>query len=265
MRIIDSHSHIYPQKIALKAKDNIGKFYNIAMTGIGATAEDLIESGKKIGVDRYVVHSSATKKEQVRSINNFIVSEVEKHSEFIGFATLHPDMTRSEVADEVDRVVGAGLRGVKLHPDFQKFSVDESCAQKIYDACAGRLPILFHTGDSRFEYSSPEKMVKVAKNFPNLKIIAAHFGGYSRWDEIECYKAVENVSFDTSSTLFKFPTDRAKKIIMNMGFERFMFGVDFPMWRHDDELKRFFALGLGEEINEAILAKNAVRLLDIDD
>ncbi|HKL94367.1 MAG TPA: amidohydrolase family protein [Clostridia bacterium] len=265
MKIIDTHSHIYPQKIALKAKDNIGKFYSIRMTGVGATAEDLIASGEKIGVEKFVVHSTATKKEQVKSINNFIIDETQKHSEFIGFATLHPDMTEAEVQMETERILSAGLRGLKLHPDFQKFCVDDEKAFKIYEACEGRLPILFHAGDSRYEYSSPEKIVGIAKVFPKLTIIAAHFGGYTRWDETLIYKEVDNVYFDTSSTLFKLPADRAKKIIMELGCERFMFGVDFPMWRHDDELKRFLAVGLNDEINEAVLSKNAMRILNISE
>ncbi|MDD4839916.1 MAG: amidohydrolase family protein [Clostridia bacterium] len=263
MKIIDTHAHIYPQKIALKAKENIGNFYSIKMTGVGATSEDLIASGSKIGVQKYVVHSTATKKEQVKSINDFIIHEVGQHPEFVGFATLHPDMTETEVDSEVERIMKAGLRGLKLHPDFQAFFINEQKAMKIYEACQGRLPILFHTGDSRFEYSSANRMVEIAKKFPNLISIAAHFGGYSRWDEALVYKNVGNIFFDTSSTLFKFPADRAKKLLFDLGWEKFMFGVDFPMWRHDEELNRFLAMKLPDEINEAILSKNAERILNI--
>lgn len=241
MRIFDTHAHIYPAKISNKASDTIGKFYGLPMKAEGATAEDLLSSGKKIGVEKYVVHSTATKKQQVKSINDFIISEIKIHPEFVGFATLHEDMTEGEIESEVERVIAAGLKGIKLHPDFQRFNIDSKNAMKMYECVSERLPVLFHVGDMRYDFSSASKLHKVANLFPRLKCVAAHFGGYSRWDEANLLKNDDNVFFDTSSTLFRFPSDRAASLLISLGYERFMFGVDFPMWTHREELERFFA------------------------
>ena len=89
MEIIDAHAHIYPEKIAKKATDTIGVFYDIKMEMPAGTAERLLEDGKRAGISRYIVHSVATTAHQVRSINEFIKREIEAHSEFIGFITLH--------------------------------------------------------------------------------------------------------------------------------------------------------------------------------
>lgn len=263
MRIFDTHAHIYPKKISNKASDTIGKFYNLPMKAEGATAEDLLNSGKKIGVEKYVVHSTATKKQQVKSINDFIISEVNLHSEFVGFATLHEDMNEDEIDGEVERVIAAGLKGIKLHPDFQRFDIDSKNAMKMYECLSEKLPVLFHVGDMRYDFSSPQKLHKVANLFPRLKCVAAHFGGYSRWDEALVLKNDGNVFFDTSSTLFRFPSDRAASLLTSLGYERFMFGVDFPMWTHREELDRFFAMKLSDKMNEAILSENAERILNI--
>ena len=99
MEIINSHAHIYPQKIAEKATVTIGKFYDIEMQMPAGTAERLIEDGKKAGVTGYVVHSVATTAHQVRSINEFIKKEMDEHKEFIGFMTLHQDLSEEEITE----------------------------------------------------------------------------------------------------------------------------------------------------------------------
>lgn len=262
-KIIDTHAHIYPQKIAQKAVDSIGSFYDIHMSGGNGTSEGLLASGGKIGVERYVVHSTATKPSQVESINDFIHGECEKHHEFIGFATLHPDMEEEEIEKEVERVLSLGLHGIKLHPDFQKFFIDEDRAEKIYRAVEGKMPILFHTGDARYDYSTPLRMARVARRHPKLISIGAHFGGYSRWDEVGVYKGLENMFFDTSSTLFKLAPEKAKNIINTMGVEKFMFGSDYPMWEHDSELQSFYNLKLSDGDSEKILYLNAKAFLGL--
>ena len=93
MEIINAHAHIYPEKIAAKATDTIGIFYDIKMEMPAGTADRLIADGSSAGVTRYVVHSVATTAHQVRSINEFIKRECEAHPEFIGFITLHQDLT----------------------------------------------------------------------------------------------------------------------------------------------------------------------------
>ena len=85
-RVIDAHCHIYPQKIAAKAVTAIGNFYGIKMAEDG-TADSLIRAGEAIGVEKYVVHSTATTVHQVRSINEYIYGEMQAHPEFIGFST----------------------------------------------------------------------------------------------------------------------------------------------------------------------------------
>ncbi len=251
--IFDAHSHIFPGKISEKATLAIGDFYRLPMYKEG-TSENLIESGKKIGVAKYLVCSTATVPQQTESINSFIKDECDKHSEFLGFGTLHPDM--DGIAEEVERIISLGLQGIKIHPDFQKFDIDAAKAYKIYEVIEGRLPILVHMGDDRYEYSRPHRLAKVLKDFPKLQVLAAHFGGYQCWKEAEECLKHPNVKFDTSSSLPIIEPEYAKKLINYYGAENMFFGSDFPMWSHEAELNRFLDIGLSYEDNKKILAGN---------
>ena len=263
MEIINSHAHIYPEKIAKKATETIGVFYDIEMHMPAGTADRLIEDGRSAGVSRYVVHSVATTAHQVRSINEFIKREVEAHPEFIGFITLHQDLSEEEVISEIEWALENGFKGIKLHPDFQKFNIDDECAEKFYRAASGKLPILFHTGDDRYDYSKPERLVRMAKKYPELDFIAAHFGGYRCWGDHALYKGLSNVYFDTCSSLAFIDSAKAKEIIDALGADRFFFATDFPMWDTVGELERFDKIDLTEEEREMIFSGNIKRLLKL--
>lgn len=259
--IIDAHAHIFPKKIAKNATDNIGHFYDLDMNSCGLS-EKLIESGSKIGVSRYLVCSTATTPHQISSINKFIAEECAEHECFYGFGTVHPDSENIDA--DIEQIVSLGLHGVKIHPDFQLFNVDDRKAYPIYEQIEGKLPILIHCGDSRYDYSAPKRVANVHRDFPKLRIMAAHLGGYQSWDEaVECLTGLENVNFDVSSSLSFLTKERAAEIIRNYGVEKCFFGSDFPMWSHEDELERFLALGLTEDENRRILADNFKEYMNV--
>lgn len=219
------------------------------------TSEKLLTSGEKIGVSKYLVCSTATRPDQVHAINDFIAAECKLHPEFIGFATLHPEQT--DLEETVEKIKKRGYYGIKLHPDFQEFKIDSDKALEIYRLCEGELPILFHTGDDRYDFSSPRRLARVAEKFPKLRCIAAHFGGYREWDEaFEVYSGCPEIYMDTSSSLFLLNKTEALQFIERFGADRFFFGSDFPMWDHEEEMARVLALGLDEDTLKAILSES---------
>ncbi len=261
MKIIDMHAHIYPQKIAERASEAIGNFYDIPMSHDG-TVDKLLESGTQAGIDMFVVHSVATDPKQVETVNDYIAQTVAEHPQkLLGFAAMHPDYT--DIEKEVSRVEKMGLKGIKIHPDFQKFHVDGKEAFRIYEAIEGRLPILIHTGDYRYNYSKAKSVLKALKRFPRLQVICAHFGGWSEWEEGIATLAGTTAMVDTSSSLYALKPGEAKKLIEEIGVDKVLFGTDYPMWDPAEELARFGQIGLTAEERDKILHQNAERLLGL--
>lgn len=262
MKIIDSHAHIFPQKISKKASGAIGEFYNISMHHNGM-AHVLEKLSKEAGISKTLVCSTATTPHQVEVINDFICEKCKQYPSFIGIATLHQDMENPEA--EIERIEKLGLSGIKLHPDFQKLNIDD---EKMFPTYAllekKRLPILFHTGDDRYDFSSPERLIKVMEKFPDLICIAAHFGGYASWDKAEKYPKSKNLYFDTSSSLDVIEKSQALSLIEKFGVSQFMFGTDFPMWTPKEEIKKVLDLGLSEKDYEQIFSKNFERLFGLN-
>lgn len=258
--IIDAHAHIFPEKIAEKAAVGIGEFYDITMDNDG-TLSTLLRLCDEAGVDRCLVHSVATVPHQVESINNFIAECVKLYPDrLIGFGALHPDY--EDIAGETERMVSLGLRGIKLHPDFQRFQIDEERVFPIYEAAVKHsLPVLFHAGDYRYDFSGPKRLRRAAELFPEMKIIGAHFAGWSQWDEAQELFTDGRIYVDLSSSLYAISPERAAELIRSFGVDRVLFGTDYPMWTAKGELERFYAIPLTAEERELILYKNALRLL----
>lgn len=263
MKIIDAHTHIYPDKIAVKASAGISAFYDIHVKYNGTIAE-LLEICERNNIEKCVCCAVATSPEQVKIINDFIYSSVsESGGKFIGLCALHPAMTEPEVENELSRAKTLGLRGIKLHPDFQRFAIDDPAVFSIYEQASGNLPILFHTGDRRYSFSNPARLAKVLRLFPNLTAIGAHFGGWSEWGDVGCLKGFENLYVDTSSALYDLSPRDANNLINLFGAERVMFGTDYPMWDADGELVFIEKLGLSEEVKELIFYENVKRLYNL--
>ncbi len=262
MIIHDAHTHIFPHKIAEKATVSIGSFYGFDEMFSVASTENLLKCGSKINTKLKLVCSSAVTKEQVSGINSFIADECKKNSDFLGFAALHPDTENFQ--EVLDFAITNNLRGIKFHPDFQKFNIDDKKVYPMYRLIAEyKLPVLFHMGDNRYDFSSPLRLKKVMYDIPDLKIMAAHFGGYQRWDEALTLEKSENLYFDTSSALSFMERETVFKFFDKFGYDKFLFGTDFPMWNPETEVNNILSLNLGEENNQLIFHKNFENLFDI--
>ena len=258
--VTDAHCHIYPEKIAARAVAGTDGFYGINSCCKG-TVSDLLEVGDAAGVDRFVVQSVATTPHQVERINEFIAEAVaEGGGRFTGLGTLHPDS--GDIEGDVRKLMELGLKGVKLHPDIQQFKIDDYRCLKIYEKCEEYgLPILMHTGDHRYDCSNPNRLLPVMEIYTGLTVVGAHLGGWSVWEEAaERLSGLPNLYVDCSSSLYALSSESALKIIRTYGADKVLFGTDYPMWKPEVELERFFAIGLTEEENEKILSLNAEKV-----
>ena len=259
--VIDFHAHVYPEKIAVKAAQSIGQFYGVEMCHPGSVPA-LLDSMDKGGIDRALIHSVALSPARVVTINDFISGQAQLHPDRLtGYATLHPDMTENKAGDELARAMALGLKGVKLHNDMQRIALDDPRMDKIYAACQDTCPLLLHMGDYRYHYDNPGQVPPVLRRFPRLRLICAHMGGYTEWDEARKCLQHENVAVDCSSSYWKLGAKGLLDAIRFFGADRVLFGTDFPMWDPGRELRHVMSLGLTENELEKILHRNAEELL----
>lgn len=269
-RIIDSHCHIFPDKIAEKATKSTDVFYGITASGHKHSSafigdiNSLLKQCEENNVEKCVINSVATTPAQVESINKFIANVVNLYPDkFIGLGAMHPES--SDLLRDANQIIDLKLHGVKLHPDIQNFKIDCPNALKIFEICEEKsLSVLVHTGDSRYDNSNPDRVIKVLEMFPKLTFIGAHLGGWSVWDEaVNKLSKYQNFYVDTCSSFYELSKERAKEIIKTYGVDKVIFGTDFPMWKQKDELEYLFSLGFSEDELSEILHKNILRVLNI--
>ncbi len=180
-----------------------------------------------------------------------------------GLGTLHPDSP--DILGDLRHLMELGLKGVKLHPDIQQFKIDDYRCLKIYELCEQlQLPILMHTGDHRYDYSNPNRLLPIMEIYTDLTVVGAHLGCWSVWEEAaEKLSCLPNLYVDCSSSLYFLDSEKAKRIVHSYGVDKVLFGTDYPMWDPNKEFERFFKLGLTEEENKKIFCENAKKLFDI--
>ena len=261
-KIIDSHCHIYPEKIAHKAVEAVNRFYDgLSPQSHDGTVQTLLSSGRKAGITGFVVHSVATTPHQVSSINHFIAESVrQSEGAFTGLGAMHPDS--EDPAADLLEIRQLDLKGVKLHPDIQKFVSDDKKAFRMYELIEDSgLPLLIHAGDYRYDYSNPDRIAHILRSFPRMKVVAAHFGGWSVWEEAaKVLPDYPNVLVDTSSSFFGLTHELARELIRTYGAERVMFGTDYPLWTQTRDLEYMKELDLTDEEYERIYWKTCAEL-----
>ncbi|MCX7747351.1 MAG: amidohydrolase family protein [Clostridia bacterium] len=259
--VIDFHVHCFPDELAMKAVPKLAACARIPAR-LDGTLGSIKKSMRTEGISHSVILSIATKPSQTRTVNDWAV-EVQD-GEIICFGSIHPEYIGWK--DELKRIKALGLKGIKLHPDYQDFFVDEQRLFPIYE-CAFDLGlmILFHAGVDiglpEPYHCTPQRMRKVVRAFPGGKIIAAHMGGFKCWDEVEKYLVGEDIYFDTSYSLEWLGEEQFKRMVRNHGHKKIVFATDSPWTDQGEEIRRIKMMGFEPAVEEDILGNNAADLI----
>ena len=260
MKIIDIHTHVYPDAVAEKAAGSIQDFYKTGDKQDG-TVSTLLRRGDEAGISRFVLLPVAIRADRVMSINHFISETAKANDRFIGFGTPHAAMEHP--GEGAEQIMAAGLKGIKIHPDCQKFAIDDPRLFPVYEAIQGKIPMMYHMGDQRFDYSHPARLRHVLELFPNLQTIAAHFGGYTMYETAREYLYDTNCIMDISSSLMFMPQGIPEQYIRLYGAQRMAYGTDYPLWDPVHEVEQFMKLKLTDEEREQIAWKTAADFLHL--
>lgn len=260
--IIDFHTHAFRDDVAEKAVPLIENQGNIEAK-LDGKVSSLLFSMDKNGIEKSIVCSIATKPKQFNSI---IIWSKEIYSErIIPFPSFHP--YDPSALEKIEIIKKEGFKGIKLHPYYQNFDIDEKRMYKIYEKIEmENLILVLHTGfDFAFERikrADPLKILKVKENFPKLKLVVTHLGGWNMWDEVEEFIIGQNIYMDISYSLDFLSPERAKKMIKSHPEDYILFGSDSPWKDQGETLELFRKLNLGKKLEIKILKENALKLLN---
>jgi len=261
--IIDFHTHCFPDELAVKAVASLSEKGGIPAM-LDGTLSDLKRSMKVNRITASVVFNIATKPSQAAKINDW--AALTQDECIIPFGSIHPHCGDWE--NELKRIKELGLKGIKFHPEYQDFYVDDEAMFPIYElAFELGLVIAFHAGeDIGFEppyHCTPERLDTLLNRFKGGKIVAAHMGGYKHWDEVEKCLVGKDIYFDSSFAVGIMDSEQARRIIYNHGYDKIVFGSDSPWKDQGWSVQCIKSLCLAPEIEEAIFYKNAVKLLGL--
>ena len=262
--LIDFHTHAFPEKIAERAMLNLSFASGGLIPQHDGTVKGLKAEMSKDMVDISVVLGIATNSAQQTNVNNF-AAETDKDERLIAFGSVHPEAP--DVLEELERIKALGLKGVKLHPEYQNFFVDEERMKPIYKKISELgLITVFHAGQD-YGYNEPfrcmpEALERALKWFDS-PVIAAHWGGINCGDEVIKYLCGKEVYFDVSMGYAMMPKYYAQKIMELHTPDRMLFGTDTPWHTPDMEMRLLNTLELSEEDMNKITHKNAQKLLGI--
>ena len=262
--LIDFHTHCFPDKIAEMAVEKLSFVSGGLIHHTDGSLSGLKKSMDEGNVDISVVLSIATNAHQQSSVNDF-AAQINGSGGIIAFGSVFPDA--EDALEELERIKALGLKGVKLHPDYQGFFVDEDKMIPIYKKISALgLITVFHAG---FDYgfpppygATPDRMAKILKYF-DTPVVAAHWGGANCGDGVLEYLAGKDIYFDTSFGYGQMPKYYAQKIMEVHTPDKILFGTDTPWHTPKMEKTLLNTLGITPEDMDKITHKNAQKLLGI--
>ncbi len=264
MNVIDFHTHIFPDKIAKQAVERLAEESGEYTPKTDGTLNGLIASMDLAGIGASVVANIATRPGQMLPI--FVFCRHSAGKRIAPLISVHPDNALSEVNLLFTRAAEAGIRGVKLHPMYQGFFLDDRKMYPLYQLIEHfGLFVVFHTGyDIAFPGNTQadvERVRTVANEFRKLSIVTTHVGGWKQWDRAGILGKCENVYTETSLTLTEMSDGDFVKVLLKFDENRVLFGSDSPWTDQKEMLDRTLRLKIADSRKEKMLYLNAKALL----
>jgi len=240
--------------------------------------ETFILELKISGLDRAVllpIDATTTRGCTIYS-NQQIAELCQKDPRFIGFCSVDPHNPDAPVVLE-QAVKELKLRGLKLSPPTQEFFPnDRRLVYPLYEKAEKLgIPVVFHAGMSwepraRLKYAHPLLLEDVAADFPDLRIVIAHFGWPWVLDTIALALKYHNIYIDTACLYFGNPKHFLSfvmkeqiplSVIEKSLREKIVFGSNYPRVEIKNMVYAISQLGLSSECLELIFSYNPQKVL----
>lgn len=255
---------MFPDKIAKGAIETLSARAKIPAYTDG-TCSDTLSKMEKAGIDVAVALSIATNVKQTKNVNNFAI-EVNKSDRLVAFGSIHPD--DADYRSELDRLADSGIKGIKLHPDYQDFYIDEKRMQPIYEYILKKgFVLLFHAGlDAGLPspvHATPERIMNVLGLFNKEKVCLAHMGGFNMHERLFETIMGKDIYIDTSCVAEFVGNDVFMELLKAHRRDKVLFATDSPWNEAGAAVENIKSLDIDEEYRKMIFSENAIRLLGL--
>jgi predicted TIM-barrel fold metal-dependent hydrolase len=262
--VIDFHTHAFPDELAPRAMKKLMAEAPGVNAFLDGTITALLDSMKRNGISHSVICCIATTPEQFTPIFNWCKKV--QTDRLIMFPSIHP--ADAKWKERIALIKAEGFKGVKFHPYYQDFRLDENRMLPIYEELARNdLMVAVHTGFdiafARDDRADCRRILKVTEMFPQLKFVTTHLGAWQQWDEVERELAGKHIYMELSWSLEYLPAEQARRIILAQPPDCVLFGTDSPWTDQGKTISLFKNLKLPEELESKILRDNAVTLLGL--
>ncbi|MGN0394890.1 MAG: amidohydrolase family protein [Coprococcus sp.] len=280
--IVDTHTHIYPDKIAAKTLELLsGRAGTKAHTD--GSFEGLRKSMKEAGIDVSIVLPVATSPKQYERINSN-AQQTNEHYQETGIWSLggiHPlnDNYREILKDVKDK----GLKGIKLHPDYQDTFFNDIRYKRIIDyASELDLVVVVHAGIdiglSNKVHCTPDMVMEILDEVKPSKLVLAHMGGWQMWDEVYEKLCGRDIYFDTAFSYGDIAwkegvcqkwrlltTEMFFKLISKHNLDKILFATDSPWSDQKKSIEDIKRIPIADELRNKMLGGNAERLFGLEE
>lgn len=261
--IIDFHTHAFDDRVVEKAmavlSENCGQ-----QPLCDGTVKGALQKAREEGADKILVAPIATRSRQQAAINDWAAGI--NHGDVFALGSVHPDA--DDALAELERIKQLGLKGIKLHPEYQDFFVDDPKLWPVYEKAAQLgLIVLFHAGvDIGYPapyHCTPERLKKALPVLKGAHVIAAHMGGFRMWDEVEEHLCGRELYLDTAYTAGHLSPEQMTRMIRRHGADKILFASDLPWHSTGEHIRLVNSLPISETEKAQILGENAARLLGL--
>lgn len=228
------------------------------------TTASLLESMQTAGISRSVICSIATRPEQWRPILDWSLSIRSK--KLIPLASVHP--YDPDANAHLKAVSAAGLPGIKLHPYYQNFALDDPALKEYFNTVSELgMIIVAHCGYDvafpRDDRAAPQRIIRLLNQHPDLQLVTTHLGAWQDWENVCRLMLGRQIWIETSYSLNLLPPETAREMLLNHPPKRLLFGTDSPWRDQSTALDEIRALNLPQELENAILHTNALNLFPL--
>lgn len=273
--IIDFHTHNFPDAIAPRAITSMVEMLRHQFIPFGdGTLTCQLADARKNGIDRCVMCPIATKPSQADVILRTALEirdgarGEEAARVIIPLASVHP--SDPDFKAHLKAIADAGIPGIKLHPYYQGFRLDDPSVFPFFAAVRDLgLVVIAHCGyDHGFlnvpMCCGPAEIAALLRAVPGLgpRFVAAHLGGREGNPPGATDMLLETgCLIDTACLEILQDDPDAIRVMETWPADRVVFGTDYPWNRQRRLVEWVMARRPSAADQEAIFHLNAERIL----